>query len=313
MSQKQLASSIGGCSIACAGIYNTNELHMSEHVTKDMVATHWKPLWQEEHHTQQAISNLCMKDESWSTSKCPVLTVLATSLIHRRVLSAKQINFTCRKSRKHVLATRWQPFLARRKSYPASKFQSFDSPSLCASKLGFWRTPVSGVKPEEENNSKKSTYREVGLASSFCGSSMSAEGTCNKIVVNAIGSSFISETSSGHRNSIFAWKMMPQVSVSKLGSSETKYWPTPVSGVKPEEENENVTEWCEEQKTHITYVYGWEASGPRKQRPLYNWSILVSPCWQAPWHASLQLPWNGELHIWTWNAMLGSKVPKNAS
>ena len=68
---------------------------------------------------------------------------------------------------------------------------------------------------------------------------------------------------------IFAWKMMPQVSVSKLGSSETKYWRTPVSGVKPEEENENVTEWCEEQKTHITYVYGWEASGPRKQRPLY--------------------------------------------
>jgi hypothetical protein len=37
---------------------------MSEHVAKDVLATHWQPLLQEENHTQQASSNLCMKDDS---------------------------------------------------------------------------------------------------------------------------------------------------------------------------------------------------------------------------------------------------------
>ena len=64
---------------------------------------------------------------------------------------------------------------------------------VCATKLEF---------------SQKTTEKPIAkyLASSFCGSSMSAEGTCNKIVVNAIGSSFISETSSGHRNSNLCMK-----------------------------------------------------------------------------------------------------------
>ena len=237
------------------------------------------------------------------TSKCPILTAEsaqedknypiskhvasvseATCLIHRRVLDCLrrylQHKWTSHVGTCHERYGRnaLEAIVARRTSYPAGNFQSVHERWELKSVL-----PSSSFPRKQQKNLSRSILPHLSAGPRCRPKAPATKLLSTRLeAVSSVRLPQVTETL------IFAWKMMPQVSVSKLGSSETKYWRTPVSGVKPEEENENVTEWCEEQKTHITYVYGWEASGPRKQRPLYNWSILVSPCWQAPWHASLQ-------------------------